>query len=146
MEEKSNTKKSLIFGAVLFFGSFINSIVINQFIDSPNFIVSGTKILLPGISLLVTTRLIQARLLLKFLGRLFRRKKLTTEEDHQMPTHFGYVAIPTTVMLFLVGGLISNLWVHNLSKHLMVYGIIGAIWGFVWFKMLNKDYVGLDEI
>jgi hypothetical protein len=144
--EKSNTMKSLILPVVLFFGGFANSIIIGSFIDSPKFLITATKILLPFISFLVTTRLIQARLLLKFLGRLIRRKKLINEEDQQMPKHFGYVAIPTSIFLFFVGGLLANLWGHDFLKHTMVYGVAGIIWGFVWFKMLNKDYVDLDDV
>ncbi len=142
-KKRSEFEKFLIFGGIWLSSGFINMLLFSKLTDINAAIPSIIHFILPAIALFATIRFIQIGFLFKFFSRLlFNRKKAITESE---VTSKFKLATPISMVTFIAIGLITCFWSDTYLNTLAIYGIVGGIWGYIWYLALSKEYVDLDN-
>ena len=76
--------------------------------------------------------------------RLLRRKKSKQEEQEVTPDTDGRSVIYFSLLLFSLAGWLMNKYFES-SLWLVVYPVLGLLWGYTVYRFFKKGIIDLDE-
>lgn len=146
-DEGQGLKKFVVFGGLWLFGGVANLVLMGYLTDAVGIIPGFVKFMFPALGFVATTRWINTRDGIKQVRRMIKERSLNPDGAPIIRSkQFGIVAIPITAILFLLGGLLTSLWTDNFKTHMILYTLVGTLWGVIWYQMLNNKFVNTDFI
>lgn len=120
----------------------VNSLILGILTRANDFTSMGIHFVLPFASMILSVFFSVILLILLDIKNIARSKK-PSEDEYQKK--YGRHAVMITIIVFLLGGLITSVRASSFYTHLLLYGVVGFAWGMLWLKMFQKGYFNLDE-
>lgn len=86
--------------------------------------------------------------LFHFLVGLFKKQKTSPHyhDGEALPLSFGSSAIPTTVAIFTLAGIIAPLFANPISTSVIIaYALAGLVWGVILYILFQKEILDFDD-
>ena len=132
-------KKTLIFGAIYMSSGFTNVLLMALFTDIKGVFPIFLDIGMPALSLLLTNLLYDTKEFFKDFSSFFKKN---TDQDISIPS--GRLSYPVSIFIYLFFGLINTYFFSDvIYPNLLVYLIIGTLWGFLLHYLFKNKYVDL---
>lgn len=123
----------LISGCDKGIGIFLNFIIADLSMVASAFVIFGVTFI---------------KSLFHFIVGLFKKQK-TSDIHHDrktLPLSFGSSAIPTTIVIFTLSGIIAPLFANSISMSVtLVYASAGAVWGCILYILFQKEILDFDD-